>query len=386
MTSLRRTRPRPPVRAMHLGLGNFFRAHQAWYTHAAVDGQEWGIAAFAGRRPDLAEALAVGDCLYRLEVRGPTGSAAEVVESIAEVHVASDAEAWLRLWADPAVGYVTLTVTEPAYRLDDDPSSVTSRLVAGLRARRAAGAGPIALIPCDNLPANGEVLRDVVAARTLGDPGLAAWVDANARYVSTVVDRITPANEDPLVVVTEPYTDWVIGARPGPTYPRWDTAGARFVEDVAPYEARKLFLLNGAHSLLAYCGRPLGHRLVAEAIADPRCRDWVRQWWDEARPYVAVPDLEPYVEALLLRFENPAIEHRLDQIALDGPEKLRVRVLPVLRAERAAGRMPAAAVRILAGYARSDTASIAQMLARIDPSLPDDADLVAAVTRERIGS
>ena len=43
-------RPAAPVRIVHLGLGNFFRAHQAWYTEHAPDAAEWGIAAFTGRR------------------------------------------------------------------------------------------------------------------------------------------------------------------------------------------------------------------------------------------------------------------------------------------------------------------------------------------------
>ena len=66
--------PGPPGRGLvHLGLGSFFRAHQAWYTDHAPDAAEWGIAAFTGRRPDLADALAAQDGLYTLITRGPAG-------------------------------------------------------------------------------------------------------------------------------------------------------------------------------------------------------------------------------------------------------------------------------------------------------------------------
>ena len=54
---------------MHLGLGNFFRAHQAWYTDRAPDAGEWGIAAFTGRRAELAEALTAQQGLYTLITR-----------------------------------------------------------------------------------------------------------------------------------------------------------------------------------------------------------------------------------------------------------------------------------------------------------------------------
>ena len=46
---------------VHLGLGNFFRAHQAWYTDRAPDAAEWGIAAFTGRERTARR----GDCPRR---------------------------------------------------------------------------------------------------------------------------------------------------------------------------------------------------------------------------------------------------------------------------------------------------------------------------------
>ena len=64
--------------------------------------------------------------------------------------------------------------------------------------------------------------------------------------------------------------------------PRWEEAGARVVDDVGPYEQRKLWLLNGSHSLLAYAGSVRGHSTIDEAIADPQCREWVETFWDEA--------------------------------------------------------------------------------------------------------
>lgn len=88
--------------------------------------------------------------------------------------------------------------------------------------------------------------------------------------------------EDRCPVVTEPFAEWFLEDRFPAGRPVWDQAGARFVTDVAPHEERKLWLLNGSHSLLAYAGGLLGHRTVAEAIHDPLCRAWVEQWCDEA--------------------------------------------------------------------------------------------------------
>ncbi|GAA3343871.1 hypothetical protein GCM10020358_44800 [Amorphoplanes nipponensis] len=168
--------------------------------------------------------------------------------------------------------------------------------------------------------------------------------------ISAVAARTGRADAAP--VVTEPYAEWVLsGDFPGGR-PAWQAAGARFVADVTPYEQRKLWLLNGGHSLLAYAGGGLGHETVERAVTDPRCRRWLEQWWDEASRHLPLPaaKIAAYRAALVERWSNPRIRHRLAQIAADGSLKLPVRILPVLRAERAAGRMPAGAVRAVAAW------------------------------------
>ncbi len=391
MSALRRERPAPPVRHVHLGLGNFFRAHQAWYTTHASDGEEWGIAAFSGRSAGLAEQLATQDGLYTLDTRAADGDHVEIIPAVVAAHAADDDAAWLGYFEDPAVVLVTSTVTEAGYlrgadgHLDTAHPDVTAdlaalrtdpraagrtapvRLVAGLLARRAARAGAITFVPCDNLQGNGAVIRTVVRdAAALLDPSLLEWIDEHVSFVTTMVDRITPrptaedvalvreatGREDPVPVVTEPFTEWVLeGAFPAGR-PRWEDAGATFTDDIEPFETRKLYLLNGAHSLLAYAGPLRGHETVAEAVADPTCRTWVEAWWDEAVTHLVLPatDLVAYRAALLERFENPAIRHLLAQIAVDGSKKLRERVVPILRAERAAGRSGEAATRIIAAW------------------------------------
>ena len=363
------------VRIVHLGLGGFFRAHQAWYTGAAPDAGGWGIAAFTGRSPALADALTAQDGRYTLIVRGPHEDRFEVQTAVRAALPGSDLAAWRSWVARPEVAVLTLTVTEAAYRGDgtaaDVPAlrtggpviTVPGRLVAGLAARRAAGAGPIAVMSCDNLPGNGEVtarvVRELAAA---ADPALDAWIGDQVSFVTTMVDRITPRTTpadvaavdwpDAAPVVTEPFTEWVLSDEFPAGRPAWEVPGARFVADVVPHETRKLLLLNGGHSLLAYAGSARGHTTVAEAVADPECRRWLQEWWDEASRHVPLPaaELTAYRAALLDRFANPRIRHTLAQIASDGSQKLPVRVLPVLRAERAAGRLPAGAVRVLAAW------------------------------------
>jgi fructuronate reductase len=436
--------PAPPVRLVHLGLGNFHRAHQAWYTAKAPDAAAWGIAAFTGRRPDTANALAPQGGLYTLITRSADRDTFEVVGSLAAAHPATDHTAYLNYLRRPEVAVVTMTVTEAGYlrgpdgRLDRDRDVVVAdiaalredstapvaclpaKLVAGLLARRAAGSGPITILSCDNLPENGAVtatvVRDLAAEvdRTLLD-----WMAEGVDFATSMVDRITPATtdedralvaaaqgyQDAAPVPTEPFSEWVISGRFPALRPGWEHAGAQVVDDVTPYEQRKLWLLNASHSMLAYAGSIRGHTTIDEAITDDQCRAWVEALWDEASHHLSLPEdaVADYRAALLQRFANPRVRDQLSRIAADGSVKLPVRIVPPLVAERAAGRMPlgggtavaawilhlrghgapvkdpgAEAARAAAGHANTPRA-VSAVLDILRPGLGDDDDLVRLI-------
>lgn len=392
---------RPSVRIVHLGLGAFHRAHQAWYTQHARDG--WGIAAFTGRSPLAAEQLASQDGLYTLVERGPERDGHEVITSIVEAHDGADLDALCDLLRRPEVAVVTLTVTEAGYHLRpgateldiDDPvvradidalrsrhddvmgghadldgsvvRTAAGRLVLALAARRAADGWPLAMVSCDNLPANGAATRAAVLG-TAGrvDPLLVSWISDNVSFVDSSIDRITPRTtdedrrtvaevtgyDDVSPVITEPFVSWVLaGEFPGGR-PAWERAGAVFVDDLEPFERRKLWLLNGSHSLMAYAAALRGHETVSGALADPVVSGWVEGFWDEAANHLTAPglDIPAYRAALRERFENRRIVHVLSQIGMDGSLKLAARAVPVFRAEQAAGRAGTASLLPLAAW------------------------------------
>ena len=345
-----------------------------------------GIASFTGRNAAVAMELAPQGGLYTLIERSADGDEASIVTSIVEAVDGSRLDRFVDLLAATSTAIVTTTVTEPGYRLtstaqpnlDDSavrddidwlsrhlgdemqlsveggPTTALGRLVLGLHARRLANGGAIAIVPCDNMPDNGAfVATGLTALATLVNPETAAWITDNVAFVSTSVDRITPRTtaadveeaarisgwSDVAPVITEPFRDWVLSGVFPAGRPAWERAGARFVDDIEPFERRKLWLLNGAHSLLAYAGRLRGHETVAAAIADETCLGWVTAFWDEAARHLPDGlDLDSYRASLLERFGNARIEHKLAQIGMEGVTKLRVRFVDVLLAERAAGR------------------------------------------------
>jgi len=369
------------VGIVHLGIGAFHRAHQAVYTEEAMvasGDDDWAICGVTQRSTAVIDQLRPQDCLYSVLERGTETESLRVVASVRDVlFAAEDYAGLLARIADPATRIVSLTVTEKGYRHDpasgrlrlDDAEiaadlsgrparTVVGQLVRGLAARRTADAGPLAVMSCDNLPANGMTLRGLVAEfADRSDPGLANWITGNVSFPSTMVDRIVPATtpgevaratellgvRDEGVVVTEPFRQWVVEDDFPAGRPDWAAAGAILTDDVAPYELLKLRLLNGSHSMLAYLGALAGVTYVADAVAHDEIREAVTRLMAEVTPTLTVPagfDLPAYERSLLDRFANPALRHRLLQIAMDGSQKLPQRLLEPARALRNAGRQP----------------------------------------------
>ena len=400
-----RGRPEPRVGIVHFGPGAFHRAHQAAYIDTLLQHDpRWAIAAVSMRSRGTVEALEQQDGLYTLAIRD-----AESEMRVIGAHrrfLAPDAAAQKHaLLADPAVGLVTTTVTEKGYCLGGDgtldrnhpdivhdlggaavPASVIGWIVAGLAARRDAGVAPFVPMPCDNLASNGAKLHAaLVAFARARDAGLADWIAGEVRVPSTMVDSITPASdealyaavadtiglEDRAAVQRERFTQWVIEDI-GAIGPDLGGAGATVTGDVAGYEKAKLRILNGAHSTLAYLGLLRGHASVAAAMADADLARFVDAMirHDIMPMLPAVPglDLDRYRADVLARFRNPAIVHRLDQIAQDGSQKLPYRLGDTLAANRAEGRMPAHVVAALGGWAAFLIARTAQGHAIVDPA------------------
>jgi fructuronate reductase len=369
------------VGIVHFGLGAFHRAHQAWYTDLAMSAGErdWAISGVSLRSAAVAEQLGPQDGLYTLTERAEQ-SATRVIGAVREVLAAGqDREAVIARIAAPECRIVSFTVTEKGYARSADGSldlalaeaSFYPLLSEALARRVADGLPGVTLLCCDNLPDNGRTL-----ARLLGQwlearsPGLAGWVERECACPSTMVDRIVPATtaadldglearlglRDEGAVFTEPFSQWVIEDRFAGPRPAWDKVGAELVSDVTPYETAKLRMLNGAHSALAYRGLERGHEFVHQAIGDPELRALVERLMrqEAATSFVAAraQDLDHYADALLDRFANPALNHRLIQIAMDGSQKIPQRWLETLAYHQRQGVRCPAILEALAAWLR----------------------------------
>ncbi|QTD57919.1 mannitol dehydrogenase family protein [Parasphingorhabdus cellanae] len=346
---------------VHFGLGAFTRAHQAIFTDCAMAAGDagWMITGVSLRSTNVAEQLNPQDGLYLIAEQSGEGTRYRLSRAIREVLATSENTVQIiDVLTAPAVKIVSFTVTEKGYcRAPDgsldlalaDQSSFYPLLAKGFRARRNAGHSGLTLLSCDNLAENGRILGKLVseylAARA---PDLLIWYQTYCTSPSTMVDRIVPATtdadrdcaetmtglRDEALVMCEPFTQWVIEDDFASGRPHWENSGVQMVRDVSSYETAKLRMLNGAHSLLAYCGLNASHQFVHQAIADPCIRELVRRLMNvEAAPTINAEDgqdLRTYADTLIHRFENPKLNHQLSQIAADGSQKIPQRWLETL--------------------------------------------------------
>ncbi|MDZ4260715.1 MAG: mannitol dehydrogenase family protein [Pseudomonadota bacterium] len=362
---------------VHLGIGAFHRAHQAFYTEAALNkfGGDWGIIGSSLRSASVRDQLVPQDCLYTLVERSGDGEKLQIIGAVLDTLVGPENPAALvAQMADTNIKIVSLTITEKGYCHDpatgnlnlahpdiihdlehlDTPVSAIGFLVAALKQRFDNKQKAFTLLSCDNLPNNGEVLEKVVTqfAQKIA-PEFSTWIKANATFPCTMIDRIVPATtdedrrdiearlglRDEGMVVCEPFTQWVVEDKFADGRPEWEKVGVLLVEDVRVFEKIKLRLLNGVHSTMAYTGYLSGFQYISEVMEQPAFVNLVKTYMArEAGETVVAPagfDIEAYKQQLRERFSNKALKHRTWQIAMDGSQKLPQRLLETLREQLA---------------------------------------------------
>lgn len=335
-------------RIVHLGVGGFARAHLGTYADDLLRAGWPAMIRGVSLRSDRAEQqLRPQDGWYTVAEREPGGERPlRLVGSLASVE--TGAEAAIEAIAAPATELVTLTVTEKGYAIGAAPTVVARGL-----AQRDRRHPPPVVASLDNVSHNGQVLRQsVVEAAGAIDRDLARWVETEVRFPCSVVDRIVPAItsadlhalaqrlalRDEAAVVAEHHRSWFIEAVDG--LPPLTDVGVQVVGDVGPYQRRKLWLLNGPHSALAYGGLLAGCDTIATAVEHPAVAAFVARLVDDVLavadlPAAAVP--AAFVASSLRRFANPALGHTCRQVGADGSQKLAQRILPVVAARQASG-------------------------------------------------
>jgi len=316
---------------LHFGLGGFHRAHQAFFIDKAIENGnlDLGIASISQRDPSLADEMKAANSIYEVEASDGVRTERRMIGSIKEsLFYSRDEERILEIARSPKLKAITLTVTEKAYKSD---SEFIQRLVKVLRERYESGGGSIAVISCDNMPSNGDFVKNLMK-EVIEDQELWGWIDSNIRFPNCMVDRIVPApsKDNRLLVRTELFNQWIIEKDPISKY--LESAGVQFVDSVKPYELAKIRLFNGIHSYLAYYGELNRIDFIADIITIPKIRNFVKELQENeiCKTLNLDIDLFKYSQEIRERMSNPTLHHKASQIAMDGSQKMPQRMIGVL--------------------------------------------------------
>lgn len=368
---------------VHIGLGNFHRAHMAVYLDdlfALGLNHDWAILGAGVRAPDarMRDAMKAQDCLSTVIELDPSGRSARRIGSMIDfLPVESDNASLIAAMSRPEIRIVSLTVTEGGYFIDSNgmfdptapeiaadganpsrPATAFGAIVAALRARRAAGIIPFTVMSCDNLPGNGHVAQlAVVGTARLSDLRLADWIKASVAFPNGMVDRITPATgpreramaaefglgDDPVPVTCEPFRQWVLEDNFPAGRPALEKVGVTFSSQVHAFEMMKIRILNGGHAIIAYPGGLKGIHFVHEVMTDPLIPEFL--YAVETReilpvvPPVPSQDLNAYKALILQRFANPEVADTVRRLCLDGSNRQPKFIVPSIRDALASGAL-----------------------------------------------
>jgi mannitol 2-dehydrogenase len=364
---------------VHIGLGNFHRAHMAVYLDdlfALGEGHDWAILGAGVREGDarMREALRAQDCLSTVIALDPAGKSARRIGSMIDfLAVEPDNAALIAAMTRPEIRIVSLTVTEGGYFIDPatghfDPQhpeiladaaaprkTAFGAIIAALMARRAAGIPPFTVMSCDNLPGNGHVTQAAVTGLArLADPALADWIAAEVAFPNGMVDRITPATgpreramaaafglDDPVPVTCEPFRQWVLEDHFPQGRPALEKVGVTLTPQVHAYELMKIRILNGGHATIAYPGGLMDIEYVHEAMAHPLILGFLNKVeTEEIIPYIPpVPDTDiaAYYRLIVQRFANPEVADTERRLCLDGSNRQPKFIIPSIRDALASG-------------------------------------------------
>ncbi len=360
---------------LHVGVGNFHRAHQSVYLHRLFEmglDHDWAVVGAGVTKYDevMRAKLRSQDWLTTVIELDPEQLSGRVTGAMIDFFEVNP-QAVIEAMSRPEIRIVSLTVTEGGYFVDaqtggfdeahadiladannpDSPTTVFGIIIAALQKRKDNGVEPFTVMSCDNLPENGRMAEQaVLGLANKIDAALHSWIASNVAFPNSMVDCITPATtkreigivedkfgiEDAAPVVCEPFHQWVLEDNFPAGRPALEKVGVEFVEDVAPYELMKLRILNGGHASIAYLAGLLDIHYVHDAMQHPLVAGYLDKLeYEEIIPtLVKIPGVsfDEYYKKIVERFSNEAVGDTIPRLCFDGLNRQPKFILPVIEA------------------------------------------------------
>jgi tagaturonate reductase len=366
-------KPEYPVKIMQFGEGNFLRAFVDWMIDKANnDGiMNHGIALVQpiGGGEVVKQIFQKQDNLYHVYLEGikdkqPVKEVA-LIKSITDIiNPYTDYKKYEELFLNEGLELIFSNTTEAGIRYEegDDlnaepPKSFPAKMTALLHKRFKKFNGDatkgLQIVCCELIEDNGSTLKAFVIkhaqANNLGDDFI-NWVETANHFYDTLVDRIVPGFpketineiqeeigfEDNLVVKGEYFHVWAIGGDSSikEKLPL-DKAGLNvlFMDDIRPFRAKKVRVLNGAHTAMVPVALQLGCETVMDAFNTPEVEQFInRMVAEEVLPGIGEDpeELKAFAAKILERFYNPYLKHYLKDISLNSLSKWETRDFPTV--------------------------------------------------------
>lgn len=349
------------VKILQFGEGNFLRAFADWM----LDALDCEVTIVQPIEKGLLDVLAAQGYQYHVLLRGLEGGHPVRGESLITcvkdgINPFTQWDKYLAFARDPELRVIVSNTTESGIEYRPEPMENAPRvtfpgkLALFLKARFDAEQPPLLLLPCELIEANGQALYTCVK-RYADDwdfgEGFLGWLD-RCSFCDTLVDRIVTGypkdvdtRGDRMYTAGESFHLWVIQGDHEDVLPlRKAGFNVIWTDDVTSYRARKVRILNGAHTALTPYALLRGFETVGDCMKDPALLSYLKACiYQEILPTLPLPEGEllEYADRVLERFQNPFLEHRLSSIALNSFDKFRVRVMPSIRAyEQRYGQRP----------------------------------------------
>lgn len=366
-------KPSYPVKIMQFGEGNFLRAFVDWMIDKANnDGiLNHGIALVQpiGGSEEIKKLFEKQDCLYHVYLEGIKDKKPvkeiSLIKSVSDIlNPYTEYKEYEDLFLSDDLEIIVSNTTEAGIRYEagDDlnaepPKSFPAKVTALLHKRFKKFNGDpskgLLIICCELIEDNGSTLRNYVlkhaAANNLGD-GFIGWVKNSNYFYDTLVDRIVPGfpketiNEikseigfdDNLIVKGEYFHVWAIGG--DSTIKEklpLDKAGLNvlFMDDIRPFRAKKVRVLNGAHTAMVPVALQIGCETVMDAFNNADVEQFINRLVNEEVLPVIDEDqetLKAFAAKILERFYNPYLKHYLKDISLNSLSKWETRNFPTV--------------------------------------------------------
>ncbi|KAA6332727.1 tagaturonate reductase [termite gut metagenome] len=365
-------KPELPVKILQFGEGNFLRAFVDWMIHKANEAgvMNHGVVAIQPIQQGLTGMLRKQDCLYHVYLEGIKNKQAvkevTLVKSVVDaLNPYEEYETYKKLFLTSGLEMIISNTTEAGIRYEegDDlnalppksyPAKVTALLYQRFQKFNGAADKGLLIICCELIEDNGSTLREYVlkhAACNLLSNDFTAWIKSACHFYDTLVDRIVPGFpketinaikeeigfNDNLVVKGEFFHVWAIGGDDiiKEKLPL-DKAGLNvlFMEDIKPFRAKKVRILNGSHTAMVPVALQMGCETVKDAFNNPLIEKYINRMVDEEVLPVIDEDkeaLKKFAGKLLERFYNPFIKHYLKDISLNSLSKWETRNFPTIK-------------------------------------------------------